>query len=63
MTNNNNTYADYYTVKRCIDECHNMVKFHTDMSLNKSKLRDTAKAKEHARKAQIYQQELHKLSI
>lgn len=44
-----------------ICECIDMEEYHTSMSLKATKEGESAKAKEHARKAQAYRQELNKL--
>lgn len=44
-----------------ITECRDMEEYHTSMSLKATKDGDPAKAKEHARKAQAYLQELNTL--
>ena len=48
------------TSKR-ICECKDMEEFYTSMSLKATKEGDIAKAKEHARKAQAYLQEMQNL--
>lgn len=45
-----------------IDECRDMESYHTACSLKAMNEGDKAKAKDHARKAQAYHQELQKLS-
>lgn len=44
-----------------ISECRDIEEYHTSMSLKASKDGESAKAKEHARKAQTYRQELNTL--
>ena len=44
-----------------INECRDMEEYHTSMSLKATKDGESVKAKEHARKAQVYRQELNKL--
>ena len=44
-----------------INECRDMEEYHTSMSLKATKDGESVKAKEHARKAQAYRQELNKL--
>lgn len=48
--------------KKRIDECRDMEEYHTIYSLKAIYEGDKIKAKEHARKAQAYQQELQKLN-
>lgn len=48
--------------KKRIDECRDMESYHTTCSLKAMNEGDKVKAKDHARKAQAYQQELQKLS-
>lgn len=47
--------------KKRIDECCVMKEYHTDCSLKAMNDGNKVKAKEHARKAQAYQQEIQKL--
>jgi len=48
--------------KKRIDECRDMETYHTTCSLKAMNEGDKVKAKDHARKAQAYHQELQKLS-
>ena len=48
--------------KKRIDECRDMESYHTACSLKAMTEGDKVMAKDHARKAQAYQQELQELS-